>query len=69
MLRIATARRNCLARLADAKRIAAAPSVTSEQSVKRSGWAMQGLLSDTVLQCSKLIALCICAKGLAMALA
>jgi hypothetical protein len=49
--------------------MAAAPSVISEQSVRRSGSAMYGLLSDTVLQCSKLIALCICARGLLNALA
>ncbi|MNR17171.1 hypothetical protein D3C85_1338150 [compost metagenome] len=49
--------------------IAAAPSLISEQSVRRSGGAISGLPWDTLLQCSKSITRCICARGLAMALA
>ena len=67
--RIATWRRIERARAGEARMIAAAPSLISEQSVSRRGAAISGLLGDTWLQCSKSITRCICASGLAMALA
>ena len=46
---------------------AAAPSVTSEQSVRRNGGAISGFLSLTWLQASNENAFCMCASGLRMA--
>ena len=66
--RMATSFLNCLALAALTNTTAAAPSVISEQSDKRSGGAISGFLSETVLQASKLISRCMCARGLASAL-
>ena len=63
--RKATARFICKAVSVSVRTTAAAPSETSEQSVRLSGPATNGFFSDSARQNSKPRSLRICAKGFA----